>query len=238
MKKIKAQIFLLMSIMAIAISLIFSSRVNTYAENDIEKMAMEHAREDARKHISTLLGVKYFVDNDCDQNVVFYIGTPFYIYSYSENELCQDPSFNFPIYQNGRVVLVLHEYLNEDGTWSSGSSYDMNDFLNLYPNFYEGKIVYNNGWQYVNDTETSSEKSAPSNVNNLTEIGYVSPPEIQLDSSHLGANGFLVNQPTYKFLNTNYCLVLQTDENGTQRGLCWAATAATIIRYLNGYHQF
>lgn len=101
--------------------------------------------EKMRENIFRLYWALNIVDNDCDQNVVFYIGTPFYIYSYSENELCQDPSFNFPIYQNGKVVLVLHEYLNEDGTWSSGSSYDMNDFLNLYPNFYEGKIVYNNG---------------------------------------------------------------------------------------------
>ena len=32
----------------------------------------------------------------------------------------------------------------------------------------------------------------------------------------------------------DYCLVLQNDETGKQRGLCWAATCATMIRYSTG----
>lgn len=48
------------------------------------------------------------------------------------------------------------------------------------------------------------------------------------------SNPFSINTNTHKQLNMNSCKVNQTDKNGNERGLCWAAATASTIRYRNG----
>lgn len=47
-------------------------------------------------------------------------------------------------------------------------------------------------------------------------------------------SGFNVYQKNYKMLEMAYCTLLQRDNSGKQRGLCWAASTGTLIRYKTG----
>ena len=64
---------------------------------------------------------------------------------------------------------------------------------------------------------------------NITDDSY--------DGSGIGANAanpFKVDTDVAKTLNTDGCTALQQDKNGRERGLCWAATVATMVNYRSG----
>lgn len=87
---------------------------------------------------------------------------------------------------------------------------------------------------------TSSSNSTSSGLSNLSlnqsSSNYTASSNFILTSS-IGAkasNPFLVKTSTSKILNTSGCLVNQRDSSGKSRGMCWAASVATIVRYMKG----
>lgn len=70
------------------------------------------------------------------------------------------------------------------------------------------------------------------NVVNLYEETYSMTVEEGVRTT--AYRGFSVNDPYYKVLEMAYCNIDQCDKSGNQKGLCWAATAATMIRYRKG----
>lgn len=124
--------------------------------------------------------------------------------------------------------------------WGSTASYAYSDMLNQ---FYGSGQIY----QVISYSEDADCILVPVTERCLLTTVIPIPYDISYDTSRsLGtfysnispivtyANGFSINDPTYKILNMDYCLVLQNDETGKQRGLCWAATCATMIRYSTG----
>ncbi|RDU23198.1 C39 family peptidase [Anaerosacchariphilus polymeriproducens] len=60
---------------------------------------------------------------------------------------------------------------------------------------------------------------------------------IDLPHAAVGAyasNPFKINNSNSKLLNTDKCLVNQQDSTGRERGMCWAASVASIVRYSKG----
>jgi hypothetical protein len=73
----------------------------------------------------------------------------------------------------------------------------------------------------------------------VNPVEPVTPDNIE-PGSGIGAYSdkpFLVDTDGAKTLNTEGCNVLQQDKNGIERGLCWAATTATIVNYRSGKKQ-
>ncbi len=70
-------------------------------------------------------------------------------------------------------------------------------------------------------------------VNELFELGFVeSGLDLEtINSTSSAVDGFDIYTDTYKILDMENCMVSQRWMDGTKKNLCWAATAATIIRY-------
>ncbi|RDU23490.1 papain-like cysteine protease family protein [Anaerosacchariphilus polymeriproducens] len=70
-----------------------------------------------------------------------------------------------------------------------------------------------------------------------TDSALLAKKKVKLPHADVGAfapNPFSVFNETTKLLNTDECLVNQQDSNGQERGMCWAATVASIVRYMRG----
>lgn len=89
--------------------------------------------------------------------------------------------------------------------------------------------------------ERAIEKSK-SLENVITNNNYKNPTlleklNVDLPHANVGAfapNPFSISNDNTKLLNTNECLVNQQDSNGQERGMCWAATVASTVRYMRG----
>lgn len=83
---------------------------------------------------------------------------------------------------------------------------------------------------------------APATKAPATKAPATKAPATQAPSNNGGIGAysdkpFSVDTATAKTLNTSGCAVLQQDQKGTERGLCWAATTATIVNYRSGKKQ-
>lgn len=214
---------------------------------EVPEEAYEAVREEAANHIQTFLQLGGSFKMDYKPDEPFYLGNGYYTYyTDQDGSIKRGDLIDFPVIQDSTIVLFIRAYY-VDGAWECSASYAYKDEL---------AEVSQTGLQYMviaPDDQSEgmlvsmnlSRSSAGMNFS-LEEV-EVFPEDLYTNQNHyLGeitisvtpvqsrANGFYVNTNTYKQLNTDNCLVLQNDPNGNQRGLCWAATAATIIRYLTG----
>lgn len=236
-----------------------------------EEQARAYARSNASRHIATFLGMSTVYEVACREDSPFYLGDGYYTYQIIENELICNKNINYPILQNGKVVLIL-TVTNSDGKWTCGASYDYSDELNRMNDMLaldeKPIVVYKDGAGYIYSSNAALEikgnrdgitkaemplydelKAKMSSIekNMLLNkrqrqtdyIGYVTSP--LNNSERIAAKavtpGFNINEPTYKILEMANCFVTQRDASGKNRNVCWAASAAVIIRYRSGAYR-
>lgn len=208
---------------------VFISCISTFAESSNQiaenyQTALAYAMKVAPEHIETVLGAKQLQNNSCNEQIEFYIGDGYHIY-YEQNGTVESNIIEFPIFQNGQIVLTLDvECIANE--WFSNSSYDNTSLLNSVNDIYNVQLIYD-----VNDCPHLQNGYSGIYGQNRYLLGLFASPEHQASAR---GNGFYVNNNNYKYLNMDYCLCLQKDTTGRDRGLCWAAAAATTIRYVTG----
>ena len=216
-----------------------SSQPILIATDIVPDAAFTTAIEFAPSYIQTFLDASNITNVHCSEGISCSIGNGYYVYTDQDGVLQRSDIIDFPIIQNNKVVLIIHVFETAQG-WGSTASYAYSDMLNQ---FYGSGQIY----QVISYSEDADCILVPVTERCLLTTVIPIPYDISYDTSRsLGtfysnispivtyANGFSINDPTYKILNMDYCLVLQNDETGKQRGLCWAATCATMIRYSTG----
>ena len=238
-----------MNLLLIIFFISLSNATNLYAEDlnsplqivtdPVPDAALEIAKKSAPSYIQTFLGASNATSVYCLEGVPCYIGNGYYVYTECDKVIQRSDIIDFPIIQNNTVVLIIHVFETNQG-WNSTASYSYSSMLNEF--WGNGQI-----YQVISYSEDTDCILAPITERSLLSTVTPVPNNVAYDASRiLGtyyssltpivtyANGFSINDPTYKILNMDYCFVLQNDEFGNQRGLCWAATCATMIRYCTG----
>lgn len=185
-----------------------------------------------------------------------YLGNGFSAYELTEYGVAPTETVYFPVVQNNTVLFFIIVDRNpETGELYSGSQSGFADLINQYCENDSYKVIYYKDKEYLVSTSdiiplenTYDEKdlielkeilaktpSTNSNDTCRTDV-FTSIRSLNLKNEPrtMAYRGFNINQTYYKVLEMAYCNVDQKDKSGTPRGLCWAATAATIIRYRTG----
>ncbi len=184
------------------------------------------------------------------------IEKPFIIYS-AENLGKQDPIYYYPISNHGKIILVLY-VTGCDGDYAAGIGTDYASVLNKldyqdnedYLFYEDGQNLYaanNDFTKILTDTPQSEDNTLSdrekanakvfeslSTKNKVDAILHSYSKEQEEDEMPkkdipLCARGFSTKKGSVVRLNTSGCLVPQYKRDET----CWAASVATILRYLN-----
>ncbi len=91
----------------------------------------------------------------------------------------------------------------------------------------------------LNNIEPQSEKNIQKDLVYPIDNASVGKASISLSKSstptgYYASNPLMINIATAKSLNTVGCLCTQRDSSGKERGMCWAASVASIVRYRKG----
>lgn len=186
------------------------------------------------------------------------LGTPYVIYSATNNGL-QDSIYYFPVIQNDVIIMVL-SVIDDNGEYTAGLEKGIAGELNeinyqeddSYIFYSDEENVYAESesvLEVIESTDTLDIKKTKTQEKNLNEFENLSYEEkidqitdtyAQEDTINqnvnvsgnsipkIGANGFTSKIGGIVRLNTSGCTVSQGNY-----GLCWAASVATTIRYLN-----
>lgn len=262
--KIRKLVLVLLSItLAFYLTNIESVSVQmSYAEQSEEKSIsgdelQMYVAEQASEYIGGFLGLSgtmYGVGIEADKP--FYLGGGIPVYGYEEGEWIDNEMIAYPIIQDDHVVLTL-KLSNVEGKFYVTATSELVDEMNsifqsdtdvfiLYRNE-EPFIVMDEGNFCINyvDAEPLLDTSVLSKVlshevssvdeESLIESGYISNPIGMISvQNNATAPGFSIYTDNYKVLQMENCLSDQCGPDGKQRGLCWAATAATIVKYKTG----
>ena len=231
---------------------------------DIPENIKEYAENSVIDQIVLMIDCKDMYKVDLNPNQGLYLGKGYYTYTLQDESITQNNVVSFPIWQNNKIISIFNVYTRDDGSlgYTMAKSYAdiFNNVIQQYSDIC-GTIVYKDGVgffinsaecividensEYVADDVESpvyeqidkyledyslNAKSIREDINlsiNEKIQNYVKPI-----SSRSG--GFTINQSNYKVLEMSNCFLLQNGRDGTQKGLCWAATAGTIIRYRTG----
>nr|MCR5609019.1 C39 family peptidase [Lachnospiraceae bacterium] len=229
---------------------------------EIPQEADEYARRIAPgmlegvKGSETLFGVSI-----CNYDEL-YLGTPYTICDKDNMDEKKD-IYYYPVYENDEIKLVLSVYRKDD-KWNATIGKDIAQELNILAskadeNYY---LYYSKGTIYAEASKacfdntadnTLTETSKGSNINSATEKSS-SKVVIKKNNLKEKANGiidsissmftakpsievfgdYIVKDDNRTILDTTDCLVTQLDKQGNSRGMCWAASVATIVRYVKG----
>jgi hypothetical protein len=135
---------------------------------------------------------------------------------------------NGSVYAENKTEKILIQDVKEINTTQNVLSYSQK--INSITNKGKSELEYADVCDALKDTENIGTEA-------LNKAESVNKTSIQKEAGGIGAKSdtpFLIDDPTEKLLNVNYCLVLQQDPDGIERGLCWAASVATIVRYMQG----
>lgn len=181
-------------------------------------------------------------------------GTPYVIYS-ADSLGNQDKIYYFPVLEDENIIMIM-SVINNDGEYSASMGKSIADSLNEidYNNEY---VIYQSGQEIVAENEQSTyvlsvsndildtDEESVSNALYFESLDYdkkiekventyakKSKKTTDVVSGLSGARGFSIKDAYQVRLNTNGCLVPQGNLN-----ICWAASAATTIRYLK-YDQY
>lgn len=149
----------------------------------------------------------------------------------------------FPVYQRGVVVFMIKVFpASERGKWSAtggrgyADEYESmvktdGDFIALV-NTEERKMQFkslqsnsSNSFSNLTISDTKTSAIIPNEINSIIQANA---------QNSIDGIGFSTDEPNHKEIRMDWCLVLQNDRNGNLVGLCWAASAATIIRQQTG----
>ena len=185
-----------------------------------------------------------------------YLGNGFSAYELTEHGVIPTETVYFPVVQNNTVLFFIIVDKNpETGELYSGSQSGFADIINQSCENDSYKLIYYKDKEYLVSTsdiiplENSYDEkdlielkeivaktpSTNSNDTCRTDV-FTSICSLNLKNEPrtMAYRGFNINQTYYKVLEMAYCNVDQKDKSGKSRGLCWAASAATIIRYRTG----
>ena len=169
------------------------------------------------------------------------MGEPYYIYDIQED--VQTAEFYFPIYDQSKVILILHTILTDEGwkiymdTQNTSVLNDIN-YKNTDCIFYRiGENVYVENDEQTIQIQGSQYKGNVLKNRNLIkkqikieqEQKYFIPVELKNENKsnmNTGATGGSVNTSTGKYLAVNNYYTGQGKYE-----LCWAASIATTYRY-------
>lgn len=224
--------------------------------------AFEYAKSIAIEPISTFLTLSDLgyaeKMNDTDD---FWLGKAYYVYSYGGKNMQQNEFVYIPVIQNDRFVMQLCIYYADGALTYMGTTswveqfnkyLDVNDqpYVFLQEDVYflvagekivsldydgvikEDIISQDKHLNYLLDISVQENET----LNTICNIGKVER-STSYKSTRSIPQGFAVYEDSYKLLNMNYCFADQLDGNGKERGLCWAATLLTMIRYINGAYN-
>lgn len=195
----------------------------------------------------------------------FYLESGYYTYILENNQLVRGDWIDFPIVQNGEIILIL-QVSKVDNTWissiSEGYSDEMNSYLNSRKTQRPSFLVYSNENLYIfNDFEIAPLKIVKeddeipdykrieknpifdnakiTNINvykadNEFKYSNIQNADIMNKLTKSSVPGFNIYESNHKVLEMANCLCSQIYANGEQAPNCWAAAAASIIRYKTG----
>lgn len=256
MKKIKVSIICILSLLLVVLCIPVCNAVDVYADitSVIPNDAVEYARTRLNALSSTVVNNQKDFDIDVSKNSKFEIGTPYVIYSVKDNGN-QDEIYYMPVIQDNSICMVLN-VIPCDESYTVSLEKGMSDQLNSidYQNdntyiFYfqnDGLYAENEKSTQLIDSSTTYFESSEGNQTNSIEFGRLSynekinkinksyaknnisrTPNCSLNVKNFG-RGFSTNKGGIVKLNTSGCTVSQGNY-----GLCWAASVATTVRYLN-----
>ena len=141
-------------------------------------------------------------------------------------------TFYYPIVQNKEVKLLAAVDKIGDNTWNISISEYGASYINRYSD-YLSYTIYSEGDTWIFAPKAASERRAPEVIGRYHLEHSKTLSLLSRETKGNQSDKFYVNTDTYKFLNMDNCLMLQ-EADGTKYGLCWAASAATMIRYITG----
>ena len=217
-------------------------------------LIMEYISEDANVHAKEnyQLVLKIVLDREDLYGITgsvdeFKLCEPYIVYDV-EKEV-QDPLFYFQISDsNENIVLVMAVFYTED-RWSNSISKDISEELNSSNYLDEECLIYgdsddiciekSNGKiqeenvdgkeieEFVNKSFSQKKKEFKNNYETDFDVQYEKADLTKI----LDVSGFKSSSRTSILLDTDNAVVDQKI-NGSQRGICWAATVATIYNYI------
>lgn len=256
MKKIKAIIICLLSLLLITVCIPICDAVDLYVDitSVIPNDALEYAKTRLNALCSTAVNDQENFDIDVPRDSNFEIGTPYVIYSV-ENNGNQDEIYYMPVIQDDAVCMILNVMpCNDSYTVSleKGMSEQLNSIGykndDTYIFYFKNDSLYAENENSVHLIDSSipyfeSSENGQTNSMEFERLSYSQkitkiknsysknnkPNLINYDSDvkNLG-RGFSSNKGGIVTLNTKGCTVPQGNY-----GLCWAASVATTVRYLN-----
>lgn len=229
---------------------------NDYLMSEAQKYVVENAE----RHVETFIKLSAAGYAMLDTEGTYYLGRGYYTFTLEENKISRGEIINFQVIQYDRIVLILQIYKKDD-EWHCNATTGGVDLLNEYGYITsipcvvyapDGKYLVDDGevisfeeHNICTEVFTSDQmaelhynyiKSRGSVLNKadyMCELGKIglSPEEYEINSAS-SVEGFSIYTDTYKLLQMEDRMVSQRWYDGQQKELCWAATAATIIRYM------
>lgn len=239
MKRIKIVLLLfilLLIFMPISVSKVFAANEDIL-EKTISKEVFEHANSCYLEMFQILCDYDEETSSLIEEKTI-YLGEPFVIYDFEKS--LQTAIYYFPIIANENVVSVLSVIDTSEG-WTSSMDQELVDFLNQN-NYINEK---GDSYLYIENNQLNIEKVKKSfsvkaketlNKNNQNiETHFIkadiktsiskNDPENDVDSY---SRSFSTNTSTSKI-----CSLYNKKTQGAY-GMCWAASLATILNYLDG----
>lgn len=222
--------------------------------------AEKYVAENAERYIATFAKLSAAGYAALDAQGEYYIGNGYYTFNLKDDEISTGTIINFPIIQDNRIVLILLVF-NVDGEWFCNATTSGIDLLNEYGYITSiPYIVYTVDGKYlVTEDEVISFENydictedftayqlaklhhnymhklcdVVNKIDSVYELRYLGLESEQFEANSVSTvEGFSIYTDTNKLLQMENRMVSQRWFDGQQKELCWAATAATIIRYM------
>lgn len=246
-----------MAIFALGVFLFnFANSYSIYADTEniykqfIPKEAQEYANDNYKRGIDVVLSNPnlYNIYGEVED---FKLCEPYFVYDV--NESIQDPLYYFPIKdKEEKIVLVMAVIRNQDG-WGFSIGTDISEELNQFDYLEEECVVYGdeenvfleNKNKKMKKKESFNNKDKTSKFDNKKfedkkkdiKNNYKVDMDVKYEEGKdvLEESGFAIGTPTCLLLDVSSASVNQKI-NGQSRGICWAATVATIYNYIMDKH--
>lgn len=212
--------------------------------------AEEYASDNYKKGLDIVLERKdlYGISGQTSE---FQLCEPYIVYDVNEDGQGQAPLYYFPIKDKKEdIVLVMAVFLTENG-WSYSLGKDMAEELNEAEYLEEECVVYGdedticveNKDETINDENISGSdlkkfsskgfQSKKKEIENNYSVDYDVSYDVDYEDTELSVegSGFATATSNCRLLAVSNAVVNQRI-NGEQKGICWAATIATIYNYI------
>lgn len=220
--------------------------------NIVPSDVIEYAESRFEGMVETVIKEKKYFDVDINSKNNLILNDPFVIYS-SSGLGTQDPIYYFPVSDKDEIIMVLY-VLNNEGEYSAAISTELVDELEqIGIKKYEEYIYYENGEEIIaennsnkiimNEYESDVNifKDGEQNKKEFEAMTYEEKAEYVCNTYANGneeiinneddekdkSRGFSVKRYNEVKLDMDGCLVKQKHNN------CWAASVATVVRYMN-----